>query len=165
MKFWKQSLITAATFFAVSGTVLYSSCEKDTCADLTCKNGGSCAEGKCNCPTGYEGTICEEMSGTKFWGIFVGNHTCPSSSPTKDTVEIWYAQMPNRMKFVEYSRKQDTLTGIASGNTLTFDQITNGSYRFYSNATFLNGKITVYIDEVYDINTGAKKTCNFIGFK
>ncbi len=165
MKFWKHSLITVATFFAVSGTVLYTSCEKDTCADLSCKNGGSCAEGFCNCPSGYDGTECEIMSGTKFIGTFVGNHTCPSSSPTKDTIQIWFAQMPNKMKFVEYSKKTDTLTGSASGNTLTFDAINNGSYRLYTVATYLDGKLTVFIDEIYNINTGDKKTCNFIGFK
>jgi hypothetical protein len=166
MKFWKLSLITAATFFAVSGTVLYTSCEKDTCADLTCKNGGSCALGKCNCQDGYEGTTCENIAGTKFAGKFFGNHTCPSTSPTKDTVEIWFeSSSPNRMKFVEYSKISDTLTGIAKYNTLTFDEINNGSYRKFSIATYNNFKLTIYIDEIYNVNTGEKKTCNFIGFR
>jgi hypothetical protein len=167
MKFWKHSIITAIAFFTITATVLYSSCEKDPCADLKCINGGACSLGLCNCPTGYEGTLCETMAGDKFVGKFIGNHTCPSASPVKDTVEIWYLSKPDRLMFVQYSKKSDTLTGTAvkNTNTLNFDIINNGSYRKYSIATFNNYKLTIYIDEVYNVNTGSKQTCNFIGFR
>jgi hypothetical protein len=43
--------------------MLFSNCSKDTtlsdpCASVTCLNGGTCANGSCNCPTGFTGSDC-----------------------------------------------------------------------------------------------------------
>lgn len=43
--------------------MLFSNCSKDTtlsdpCANVTCLNGGTCANGSCNCPTGFTGSDC-----------------------------------------------------------------------------------------------------------
>jgi len=165
MKFWKHTLITAFAFFGISSTVLYTSCEKDACLDLRCKNGGSCADGFCRCQTGYEGTECEIKAATKFLGRFIGNYTCPATTPLKDTVDIWLTTDPNEVKFVERSRVTDTLTGIVTGNELTFEQQTNGNYWKYTKATINGNRLTAYIEEVFDATTGSKRTCNFIGFK
>jgi hypothetical protein len=165
MTFWKSSLITALCFFAITTTVLYSSCEKDSCTDLVCKNGGACAEGFCRCQTGYEGTQCEIMAGTKFAGTFIGNYTCPATNPLLDTVDIWLSQAPNQMKYVEHSHITDTISGTAQGTDLVFAEQASGNYRKFTHAEILGEKITVYLEEVYDVTTGAKKTCNFIGFK
>lgn len=165
MKIWKHTLLSAMAFLGVAATVLYTSCEKDTCEGLNCQNGGSCAEGFCRCPTGYEGTECETMAGTKFVGKFIGNYTCPSVSPLKDTVEIWFTQQPNKVKFVQYSRIHDTIAGTAIGTDLFFETQTSGGYRKYTKATVQNLKLTVFLDEVFNINTGEKLTCNFIGFR
>lgn len=166
MKLWKHTLITAVAFFGIAGTVLYSSCEKDTCDGLQCKNGGSCAEGFCRCPVGFEGTECETMAGTKFVGMFVGNYTCPATSPLKDTVTIWFEAEPNRMKLVQTSRVHDTLVGTASKDELLFEEQTSGNYRRYTKATMQDKKLTIFLEEVQDVNNPAtKKTCNFIGFQ
>ena len=34
-------------------------CSKDKCADITCKNGGVCNDGSCDCLYGYTGSRCE----------------------------------------------------------------------------------------------------------
>ena len=56
------SLLSIGTFAAV----LVSSCNPDKCADIICVNGGSCADGNCSCPSGYEGTLCETETRAKF---------------------------------------------------------------------------------------------------
>ncbi|MCB9045759.1 MAG: calcium-binding EGF-like domain-containing protein [Chitinophagales bacterium] len=48
------------TLFAFS-LVLYASCN-NKCKDITCQNGGTCENGSCKCPTGYEGEFCETAS-------------------------------------------------------------------------------------------------------
>lgn len=174
MKLWKHSLITAFAFFGIAGTVLYSSCEKDTCEGLNCKNGGSCVEGFCHCPSGFEGTECETMAGTKFLGKFVGNYTCPSVTPLKDTVEIWFDLEPDKLKFVQYSRKQDTLSGIAvstepqksikTANSIEFQTQDINGFRKYTAVVLQDQKLSIYLDEM-DLSTGSRKACNFIGYK
>lgn len=42
--------------------VTYTSCTKDKCKDVTCQNGGTCTDGVCSCPSGFEGTNCETAS-------------------------------------------------------------------------------------------------------
>jgi len=165
MKLWKHTLITAIAFFGITSTVLYTSCEKDSCADLKCRNGGSCAEGFCRCPVGYEGTECEIQAATKFLGRYIGHYTCPGNQPLVDTVDVWLEQYPNKVKLVEHSSIADTLSGTVAGHDLTFSTESNGNYRKYTKAEVVNQKITVYTEEVYDVTTGAKQTCSFIGFK
>jgi hypothetical protein len=165
MKLWKHTLITAVAFFGITSTVLYTSCEKDSCIDLKCKNGGSCADGFCRCPTGYEGSECQIKAATKFVGRFIGNYTCPAASPLSDTVDIWITQDPNKVKFVERSRITDTLDGVVAGTELTFSPQTSGNYYKYTKADINSNRLTAFIEEVLDVTTGEKRTCNFIGFK
>ena len=114
------------------------------------------------------------MAGSKFIGRWIGNYTCPATSPLKDTVEIWFDQQPNKLKFVQYSRKGDTLTGtavksadvnVSAAREIEFGTQSSGAYRKYTKATIQDAKLTLFLDEVFDVNTGQKKTCNFIGFK
>lgn len=52
-------LLTTLLVFSVFSTITYTSCQQDKCKDITCLNGGGCAEGVCVCPTGYTGTLCQ----------------------------------------------------------------------------------------------------------
>jgi hypothetical protein len=129
MKLWKNTLISAMAFMGISSTVLYTSCEQDSCLDLVCKNGGSCADGFCRCQTGFEGTECEIKAGTKFIGRFIGNVKCNELPPLTDTVDIWMSQEPNQLKMVQYSRKFDTVSGTALGQAMIIPVFYNDTYR------------------------------------
>jgi len=39
-----------------------TSCHRDKCAGVSCRNGGACSGGQCKCPTGYSGKNCEFSS-------------------------------------------------------------------------------------------------------
>ncbi len=165
MKFWKHTLITAFAFIGLSTTVLYTSCEKDSCLDLKCMNGGACVEGFCRCPSGYEGTECETQVATKFIGRFIGYYTCPDNPPIIDTVDVWLLNAPNQVKLVNLLNRADTLSGTVTGTELKFDEVVDESYRRYTKAEMNGNKMTMFIEEVLNTGTGAKRTCNFIGFK
>ncbi|MBS1585803.1 MAG: hypothetical protein JSS82_09675 [Bacteroidetes bacterium] len=58
----------------VFAAVLYVSCKKkttlstDNCANIACKNGGSCTQGFCSCPDGYELADCSKPSLSRYLG-------------------------------------------------------------------------------------------------
>jgi hypothetical protein len=163
MKLWKHTLVTAMAFIGISSAVFYSSCEKDSCADLQCKNGGTCAEGFCRCPSGYEGTVCETAVATKFIGTFYGHNNCQITYPMVDTVDVWLEQSPDRVKFVQHSVIADTLSGTVSGSDLIFTPTTSGNFYKYTNANIVDNKIMVFSQESQ--NNSNTNVCSFTGFK
>lgn len=88
MKFWKHSLLSAGMFLAVATTVTYTSCVHDSCKALMCRNGGTCADEFCRCPTGYEGTQCEIISRNKFLGTYKGQTKVNGKPVTGDAAEV-----------------------------------------------------------------------------
>jgi hypothetical protein len=63
MKNLSTIIISALFTCLLFSATLYSSCNEDKCEGITCQNGGSCKDGTCLCPEGYEGTRCETKSG------------------------------------------------------------------------------------------------------
>lgn len=173
MKVWKITFITVVAFFGIGSAVLYSSCERDACLDLHCLNGGACAEGYCRCKTGYEGAECEINAADKFLGLYIGDKTCVGS-PIPDTILIYLDEYPNKVKMVQYSSIQDTLSGTTGdytteGYELNFDDYSRGNYRRHTSAKLSpNGfqNLTVYNEFVTDVTVSTDKdVCNFIGRK
>ena len=50
---------------------LVLSCERGSCENITCLNGGTCRNGRCQCPVGFEGVRCE----TKWTDRWIGTYT------------------------------------------------------------------------------------------
>jgi len=46
------------TFSVMLAATAFTSCSKKKCEGVNCFNGGSCTDGKCNCPAGYKGDFC-----------------------------------------------------------------------------------------------------------
>ncbi len=69
-------------------TVLAISCSQP-CDDIVCQNGGTCLEGTCLCPDGYEGTLCESEVREKYLGAWSADLRCSENSyyPTVLVVE------------------------------------------------------------------------------
>lgn len=91
----KSTLLAVLAFFAISSTVLFSSCEQDPCVDLNCQNGGSCSDGFCQCPEGYEGAECEIKTASKFVGKYSGSLRCDQFPIDFNRIEIVLAEDPN----------------------------------------------------------------------
>lgn len=97
MKNWKSILVTVLSFFAITGMVLLNSCVKDPCTDLACKNGGTCSDGLCQCPTGYEGAECEIKSSSRVLGKWAGSTRCNNFPIQSDTLNITLVSEPNQI--------------------------------------------------------------------
>ncbi len=88
MRFWKHTLITAAAFIGISSSVLYTSCVKDSCERLRCKNGSVCNDEVCQCKTGYEGTECEHAVVERYEGSYDGSTKCNEMAPSIDSAHV-----------------------------------------------------------------------------
>lgn len=84
----KRIAITASVVVISFGSVLYSSCKKDSttqpsdtkCINVVCQNGGTCMSGVCYCPAGYEGDKCEQESVSRYVGEWDVTETINGSS-------------------------------------------------------------------------------------
>lgn len=117
MRPWKSIFWTISCFVALSFVVVYSSCEKDSCLELRCKNEGVCTNGYCQCPTGYTGAECETEAATAFLGRYYGNTQCNMAPPIIDSVSITLLESPNKISIHHYSSDK-VVEGIVEGNKL-----------------------------------------------
>lgn len=67
-----SALLTIGAFTAIT----YTACNKDECKDVVCENGGTCVNGTCECPIGYEGANCEKLTRDNFVGKWSGSDVC-----------------------------------------------------------------------------------------
>ena len=163
MKFWKSIFLSACSFLAIATTVTYTSCEKDACTQLTCKNGGACAEGFCRCKAGFEGTECELKIANRFIGRYVGVNHCNTDPALIDTVDVYIKVEPN---IVEFGRRAAPGTKF-QGQTLNNDIIVNdeisGGFRRHVTGIIDGKELTVHVEEY--TNGTKKSVCNFVGYR
>lgn len=161
MKSIKQIALGAALTIGAFGTVLYTSCNPDPCKDVTCQNGGTCNEGNCVCPTGYEGTNCETKSRDKFIGTYVGNEICTVGT---DNYTMMLAANSDALKLTMTNLYNDNITAtctMAATDSFSFSGSQGG-------ATFSGtGRLSVNTLTVrYTLTNGAvTNSCVFTGSK
>ena len=161
MKFWKSIFLSVAAFLAVASTITYTSCEKDACTELKCRNGGACAEGFCRCKTGYEGAECELKQTDKFLGTYVGYNHCNNDPALVDTVDVVFEAEPNVLRFYRRANAGEQYTGVVSGYNIVVDDVTNGNTRRHVNAIIDVKELTVQVENYSGGNN--KSICSFVG--
>ena len=173
MKFWKQYLFTATILFAIIGLCVFYSCEKDPCTDQSCQHGGSCGNGVCTCPVGYDGPSCEYKTVNRFLGAFAGTTVCNDGAGIIDTAFVVAdtAVSPLTVKFVMHTNRHDTLIGTVGLNqsawsiTIPIETATK-YYKIYTVTLQSNNKLTVntYSDNTQNPNIEVIENCNFVGW-
>ena len=162
MTFWKKPLLTIAAIFGLTATAFLTSCEKDSCVELQCKNGGSCAEGFCRCPSGYEGAECENRLADRFVGMYVGTTTCGTSPRLADTVRVWLGDGPDKLKLVRSGRSTDELSGTVNANKINISGTSGPGFVRTYNAVLDEKELSFY--EQTD-QAGNAEVCYFNGYK
>ncbi|MCS6991649.1 MAG: calcium-binding EGF-like domain-containing protein [Chitinophagales bacterium] len=70
--------VMALSVLGLSTILLFNACEQDPCKDVVCLNGGTCEDGDCNCPIGYEGDDCGVRTADKYVGTWSAAEVCDS---------------------------------------------------------------------------------------
>jgi len=164
MKNWKSLLITVFSFFAIGSLVFLNSCVKDPCSDLKCTNGGSCSDGFCQCPTGYEGAECEIPSSTRFTGTWVGSVRCNNFPIQADTVRITVTKPPNQitMNIGAGNTVLINYTGINQTPETDFTTIDNDTISVHTYVREDGGLMQLYIQTI-DKRLNTRQNCYFSG--
>jgi hypothetical protein len=96
MKLSQRSIFVLLFLFGLSFSLISSSCNnKNKCENVACINGGSCYNGACVCPVGYEGPRCDTLSRDKFIHNYNGGDSC-SVNIFNDT--MYYTQYANPVR-------------------------------------------------------------------
>ena len=166
MKFWKLTLLTVCSFFAISATVLVASCEKDACTELKCKNGSACTEGFCRCTTGFEGTECELKTTNRFIGTYIGYNHCDELPALLDTLDVFLVANPNVVEMrLHNNNPNEKIRGVAEGYTITVPDDASGTGVRKVTAVVDHMQIKMFLERDFNIEQqpGAKSVCTFIG--
>ena len=165
MKFWKHTLLAACCFFTVASIVLVSSCEKDACTELKCKNGSACTDGFCRCPTGYEGAECDFKTINRFIGTYYGYNHCDQVSALLDTLEVYKVAEPNVVGFYLHTNNPgDRFEGTVNNFSVTVPDFQAGEFIRKVQLDLDANNISLFVERDFDAsNPGAKSICVFSG--
>ena len=162
MKNLRTILLTGVLTMGVFSTVIYSSCsKKDKCEGIQCKNGGTCNDGVCKCPLGYEGANCETASKSKFLGSFTAHDNCPvpdtSRTNTNYSVTITTGPTATQVYIINLGASSTNPADALTGNLISKNQI-EIEPRVLSNNRTYSGTITYTSAGKLSVNFQAKES-------
>ena len=124
MKSTLRTIIVSASLALFGLTaVTYTSCTEDKCKGIICAYGGTCNEGRCTCPTGYEGPQCETINRVRFQGDWYVNEDGTQSNAAQYTVSIEPDGDATHIKMTNfYNHLLQDVKATVLGDTLTIPQ-------------------------------------------
>ena len=138
-----------------------AACEKDLCKDLSCENGGSCVEGECQCPDGFNGNFCESFDLQRFFGTY--DITYEGCFTTSENHNVSLEQIPGESsRFLihnlgdyECPAGKLTIEAQANANTIEIEKQTIDcgpiAYTFEGSGTFASGSsVSLSFTVTYD---------------
>jgi hypothetical protein len=157
MKALRNTLITALITLGLFSTVTYLACKKDRCNNVACLNGGSCDDGSCTCPTGFEGNRCQTPSRDKFIANFNGADSC--------TVKGFAGYHIRFLKPVSGNKTQMSMFGIlnSDGDSALCTMESTDSFIFNgnNNATTYRGSGVIRNDSLHMVFHVLSDTTNY----
>ena len=174
MKFWKTIFSTAVFFIAITGVIVYTSCEKDPCTNVSCLNGGSCKTGVCVCPSSFEGPTCNQRVIDRFLGYYAGYTGCNSGAQVIDTIFIVQHNPKKNLevRVIQKIHPLDTLYGTVSSNESTYsisfpDKVAEKYHKYYHITLQSDQSLLMYTYERDARVPGDSVVtqCNFVGTK
>lgn len=123
---------------------------------MLCGENGACDDGICICEPGYEGTGCEDISRTKFLGIWTSSEfVCGNEYPNEYKFTITEGAEVNKIVIVN-GIFLFTLTADVTGNSFVipvqYTQINGDSYEWSGSGVMNAGVFTLTLMTVNDID-------------
>lgn len=120
MKVRIQSVFFSALIASAGlATLTLSSCEEDKCKTIICGYSGTCTDGVCICPSGYEGPQCETVNRDRFMGIWQATEDGTVTNAAQYPVTVGKGQATNEIRITNfYNRLTSDVVGYVKGDTM-----------------------------------------------
>ena len=162
MKSIKQIALGALLTISAFCAVLYTSCSKDACKDVTCSNGGTCSGGNCTCPVGYIGTNCQTRA---FIGSWSGSDACSAGGPYTVTLTLANSSDSSKVLITNPGGfgASVTITGTfsADSKTITYTNQTAGAVTLTGSMTLTDNTHFTHAYSAVDTSTTVTCTGNY----
>ena len=155
MKKLKTILLAGVLTAGIFSTAVFTSCNSDACADVVCSNGGSCVDGTCACPAGYEGAKCETESRTKLIGNYLMSGTDNTGGTYTNIPATTTTSSTSKTKFLfAVASVGLSLTCTMSGaNAFVIDNQTLSGSTYSGSGTYNGSTLTMVLNEVDNTGT------------
>ncbi len=135
---------TLALLIFATGVLIISSCRKETCAGISCLNGGNCNNGSCACALGFEDSVCQTETRTKYLGNLTGNEICNVTNATVPVSITTLAGDVTRVNITNLYGSGFTATGkVQSNGSIVIAGQAFGLAQISGTAQIVSGKIQI----------------------
>ena len=121
MKLPVRSSFLIAFLSIIAVILLFTFGCSDPCKETVCENGGTCIDGTCNCPAGYQGDSCNHETRSFYYGTYNVHDVCTVTGVSDYTVNI--SEVPDQLTKVYIANFANSFANnvIASvnGNQIT----------------------------------------------
>ncbi|MEZ5047906.1 MAG: calcium-binding EGF-like domain-containing protein [Chitinophagaceae bacterium] len=166
----KTILFTSILVLCGFMSIIYlNSCKPNPCVTraVACLNGGTCHDGDCVCPTGYEGDSCQNSVNKKFDSYYACIRTRIINNvqvdDNDDTLRI--NAMPNSNFNIQYYSIRspfEVIPAKVNNTTFTIPEYQLLDVVYSGNGSLNNGVLTMTVFRVW--STGSDKT-TYVGYK
>jgi hypothetical protein len=135
----------------LGSSALISSCTQNPCSDVVCKNNGTCREGACACPSGFEGSFCENKANDKFVGYWEGFKRINGDKDIPVTLIVTPVNgVANKINIYELDYKGGYLpfeatTELTKLNIATQNLSVNPKFKYKGNGYVDNNNMSIHI--------------------
>jgi EGF-like domain len=162
----KKIINTILPMLILAILLFVASC-KNPCSDVVCKNNGTCREGACACPSGYEGNFCQAKSHDKLIGYWEGFKRVNGGKDSALTLIVTPGSNPKNVVMYYFNVFGPTIPFTANISNVNVDipqQIATGgsNFQYVGSGRITDGKY-IHIEYFETEANGTLNNCLFEG--
>ena len=168
--FMRRVVLGGLLVFSI-GAGFLSGCKRGSCENITCLNGGTCRNGRCQCPVGFEGARCETKWTDRWIGTYTADDRCRRVglipqyegrvAPSTIYPDVVYLE-PFGHLTCEGGQPVKVEGRLLNGNEIRIEQqaVCNRRYSIAGDGTYDGNRRTFTITYTFrDFQTGLTDTC------
>lgn len=149
----KKIVVTALIMLIMELITVYTSCKKDDCKNVVCKNEGICKNGNCTCPFAYKGNRCDDEIRSSYYNTYKGTGTDSDGGVYSNwTLRFYKLSDDARVLGLELRTNNDSVRSaltvqLQNANDFVIQRQNNSATQLSGYGTISNDKATLHITD------------------